>query len=100
MIDVDGSQIQKLRGRCLFNDMKRTLEIIGACALLVLMAFAFISGNASRRGSASTPGSLVVVTQGNNVTFVPRPTHDAVFIVKSAAPATNATVGATNAIGH
>ncbi len=75
--------------------MKRRLGIIGASALV---AFLLISGSAAWRRSISTSGSLVVVTQGNSVTFVPRPAHDAVFIVKSPAP-TNAAVGATNAMG-
>ena len=49
--------------------------------------------------SVPTTGGFVVVTQGNNVTFVPRATYDAVIIVKSATPATNA-VGATNGLSR
>jgi hypothetical protein len=79
--------------------MKRTPGIIGACAILALTAFLLFSGSAARRSSVSTSGSLVVVTQGNSVTFVPRPAHDAVFIVKSASTSTNSPVGATNAVG-
>ena len=90
--------IQKQPGRCLSHDMKRTPGIIGACAILALTAFLLFSGSAAWRSSVSTSGSLVVVTQGNSVTFVPRPAHDAVFIVKSATAPTNASVGTTNAV--
>jgi len=79
-------------------NMKRTPGIIGACTLVALAALLLISGSAARRSSVSTSGSSVVITQGNSVTFVPRPTHDAFFIVKTVNAPTNAQVGATNRI--
>lgn len=97
-MDGQTNAIQKQPGRCLLNDMKRPLGIIGPCALVALIAFLLVSGNAARRSSVSTSGSLVVVTQGNNVTFVPRAAHDALFVVKSATAPTNAAVGPTNAV--
>ena len=76
--------------------MKRIPKIIGACAALVGLVYLLVAGNALRHSSISASGSMVVVTQGTSVTFVPKAGADAVFIVKGSAPATNASVQATN----
>ena len=76
--------------------MKRISKVIGAGAALAGMVYLLVAGNALRRSSISASGSMVVVTQGTSVTFVPKARGDGVFIVKGVAPLTNASVQVTN----